>query len=72
MIGYTTYVFYQQIHFEFNKNDYPNIDKDSKRLVVYFSRMGYTKKIAYQKANALKADIIEIRTKEKTSFHLPS
>nr|WP_318001111.1 hypothetical protein [uncultured Faecalibacillus sp.] len=67
IMGYATYVFYQQIHFEFSENNYPDIDKDSNCLVVYFSRMGYTKKIAYQKANELKADIIEIKTKERTA-----
>lgn len=62
--GYMTYVFYLQENFYFNKNDY-KINKNSKTLVVYFSRMGYTRKIAYEIANN-KYDILEITTKEKT------
>lgn len=44
IIGYITFVFYTQEQFEFNINNYPNINKNNKILVVYFSRMGYTKK----------------------------
>ena len=41
--------------------------KNKDNLVVYFSRMGYTKQIAYEKANELGATIIELKTKEKTN-----
>lgn len=67
IIGYITYVFYTQEKFKFNIKDYKNINKNRDNLVVYFSRMGYTKKIAYEKANELGASILEIKTKEKTS-----
>ncbi len=66
IIGYITYVFYTQEQFEFNINNYPNINKNNKILIVYFSRMGYTKKIAYDEANKIGAEIIELKTKEKT------
>ena len=65
--GYMTYVFYMQEHFTFNVNDYKNIGKNKNTLVIYFSRMGYTKKVAYEEANKLGADIYEIKTVEKTS-----
>lgn len=64
--GYMTYVFYMQEHFIFNEKDYKNIGKNKNTLIVYFSRMGYTKKIAYEEANKIGADIYEIKTKEKT------
>ena len=41
---------YKQDNFNFDINSYPNISQNSKSLVVYFSRMGYTKKIAYELA----------------------
>ena len=66
IIGYITYVFYTQEQFKFNINNYPNINKNNKILVVYFSRMGYTKKIAYDEANKIGAEIIELKSKEKT------
>ena len=37
-----------------------------KVAIVYFSRLGYTKKIAYEEANKLNAYIIPLKTKEKT------
>lgn len=63
--GYMTYVFYLQEHFKFDANNYKNIGKNRNTLVVYFSRMGYTKKIAYEEANTIGADIYEIKSKEK-------
>ena len=66
IIGYITFVFYTQEQFEFNINNYPNINKNNKILVVYFSRMGYTKKIVYDEANKIGAEIIELKAKEKT------
>lgn len=63
--GYMTYVFYMQEHFIFNVNNYKNIGTNTNTLVVYFSRMGYTRKVAYEEANNIGADIYEITTKEK-------
>lgn len=66
--GYMTYVFYSQENFIFNQNIYHNINnKNTDTLVVYFSRMGYTKKIAYEIANKLSSAILELKTTEKTT-----
>lgn len=64
--GYMTYAFYNQEQFSFNIDDYKNVGNNKDILVVYFSRMGYTKKIAYEEANKTGAQIIEIKAKEKT------
>ena len=64
--GYMTYVFYTQEQFKFDPKEYKNIGKNKDVIVVYFSRMGYTKKVAYEEAEKQKADIIEIKAKEKT------
>ena len=63
--GYNALVSYNQKYFIFNEEDY-KINKESNILVVYFSRLKYTKRIAYIKANNLNADIYEIKTKERT------
>ena len=63
--GYMTYVFYTQNEFKFDVDNYKNIDKKSDTLVVYFSRMNYTKYVAYTVANKMHADIYEIKSKEK-------
>ena len=66
VIGYITYVSYEQKNLHFSLDEYKNINKDEKIMVVYFSRTGATKKIAYEIANKLNACITEIKTKEKT------
>lgn len=63
--GYSAWVFLRQESFSFNENDYPHIGTDKTKLVVYFSRMGYVKKKAYEKANEEGADIYEIEPTEK-------
>lgn len=65
IIGYVTYVFYRQNEFKFIVDEYKNIDKKSDTLVVYFSRMNYTKSVAYKIANELKANVYEIKSKER-------
>ena len=64
--GYMTYVFYNQEQFRIDMSNYKNIGMNKDFVVVYFSRMGYTKKIAYEQANKLGANIIELKAKEKT------
>lgn len=66
LTGYMTYVFYSQEHFEFDLKKYSNIGKNNDVLVVYFSRMGYTRKIAYEEADKIGSDILELETFEKT------
>lgn len=65
--GYMTVVFYDQEHFTVRESDYPNIGSDPTKLVVYFSRMGYTKKKALEAADRTGAEIYEVRAAERTS-----
>ena len=64
--GYMAWVYCKQESFRVDISDYPNIGKDSKRLVVYFSRMGYVKKQAYEAANRTGAQVYEIKAAERT------
>lgn len=61
---------YNQSEFCFDVNDYTNIGADKSKAVVFFSRTGYTKKLAYALANEQGADIIELFTTEKTDGNL--
>ena len=65
-LAYTSFVFFSQEHMSFNEKDYSNINKDSNKAVVYFSRLGYTKTLAYEEANKQGATLIEVKAKEKT------
>lgn len=65
--GYMTVVFYDQEHFTVSESNYPNIGSDPTKLVVYFSRMGYTKKKALEAADRTGAEIYEVRAAERTS-----
>lgn len=67
IFGYTTYVFYLQNNYYVDYTKYKNININKDILVVYFSRMGYTKKIAYDYANEVGAYILELNTLEKTN-----
>ena len=67
IIGYETYVFYLQNNYYVDYTKYKNINKNKDILVVYFSRMGYTKKIAYDYANEVGAFILKLNTLENTS-----
>jgi flavodoxin len=69
--GYIALVSFNQVHFVFDEKDYPDVvtgssGADAKTLVVYFSRMNYTKRIAYNEANIQKAKIVELKTNERT------
>ena len=64
--GYAAWVFYQQEQFTVRSEDYPNVGSDPNRLVVYFSRMGYGKKLALEEANRTGAELYEIRSTERT------
>ena len=64
--GYAAWVFLKQESFKVNESDYGNIGTDKKRLVVYFSRMGYVKKAALEEAERTGAEIYEIKTTERT------
>lgn len=66
LTGFAAIIFYNQEHFAFNAEDYPNVGKNHDTLVVYFSRMGYTRKLAYMAADKAGADIYEIKAAEHT------
>lgn len=66
LTGYAAWVFYRQEQFVVRESDYPNIGTDPKRLVVYFSRMGYVKRQAMEEANRTGAALYEIRAAERT------
>ena len=70
LAGYIALVSYNQCFFKFDENDYKDIDKESKTLVVFFSRKRFTKRIAYETANKEKANIKELTTKERTEGDL--
>lgn len=64
--GIAAWIFQKQEAFSVDTAAYPNIGKDKRRLVAYFSRMGYVKKMAYETANQTGATIYEIKATERT------
>lgn len=64
--GYAARIFRRQEEFLVKPSDYPNVGKNHKRLVVFFSRMGYVKKQAYEEAERTGAEIYEIKSTERT------
>ena len=64
--GYAAWVFLKQESFSFNEEDYKNVGTNKNRLVVYFSRMGYVRKAAYEEADRTGAEIFEVRSTELT------
>lgn len=64
--GYAALVFFKQEQFVVNESDYLNVGTNDKLLVVYFSRMGYVKKKAYEEANKTGAMVYEIKATERT------
>ena len=64
--GYMTWIFAKQEDFSVDPADYPNIGKNDACLVVYFSRMGYVKKLALEAANRTGAQVYEIKATERT------
>lgn len=67
LTGCAAWIFYQQEQFRVHIEDYPNMGTDPSRLVVYFSRMGYTKKLALAEANQTGAAVYEVRSTERTA-----
>lgn len=66
LTGYIAYIFRKQEGFTVDTDEYKNIGTDKSKLVVFFSRMGYVKKISYEYADKTGADIYEIKATEKT------
>ena len=65
--GWAAVVFARQEAFRVAPVDYPQVGTNPRRLVVYFSRMGYVKEQAYTAANRTGAMLYEIRSTERTS-----
>ena len=66
LTGFAALVFEKQERFFANKSDYPKIGHDPSRLVVFFSRMGYVRKAAYETANQSGAEVYEVKATERT------
>ena len=64
--GYMAWVFRKQEAFRADRADYPHIGTNPRRLVVFFSRMGYVRKKAYEEAERTGAAVYEIRAAERT------
>ena len=69
--GYAAWVFRRQESFTVNMADYPHIGSDPTRLVAYFSRMGYGKKLACEEAERTGASVIRM-THEEVAKHISS
>ena len=64
--GYMAWVFARQERFRVSRADYPNIGTNPRRLVIYFSRMGYTEKAALEEADRTGARVCRLRARERT------
>ena len=64
--GWAACVFWKQEAFRFDPADYPHIGTNPRQLVVYFSRMGYGRRLAYERAERTGAAVYEIRAAERT------
>ena len=64
--GMMAWIFAKQEAFHVCQADYPRIGTNHKRLVVFFSRMGYTRKKALEEADRTGADIYEVKATERT------
>lgn len=64
--GWAAVVFQRQEAFDAEAHEYPNLETNHTRLVVYFSRMGYVREKALEEANRTGADVYEIRSTERT------
>ena len=64
--GWAACVFQKQEAFRFDPADYPHVGTNPRQLVVYFSRMGYGRRLAYERAERTGAAVYEIRAAERT------
>ena len=67
LTGCAAWIFYKQEQFVVHREDYPKIGTNPTRLVVYFSRMGYTKKLAFEEAGRTGAEVYEVKSTERTA-----
>lgn len=66
LTGYAAWVFERQETFAVRREDDPQIGTNPKRLVVYFSRMGYVRRKAFEEAASTGAEVYEIQAAERT------
>lgn len=64
--GYAAWVFEAQERFAAQTPAYPHIGDNPRRLVVYFSRMGYVKRLALEAAERTGAQVYAIQATERT------
>ena len=58
---------WEQSQFKFDEKNYKNVGVKSSKIVIFFSRTGYTKKLAFEIADTYGAEILEIKTSENIS-----
>lgn len=64
--GVQAIIAWKQSEFTFDPSRYTRIGTDMRQLVVYYSRLGYTRAVAYELANARGAALYEVKTPERT------
>lgn len=67
MTAFMCFVFQTQERFQKESNPLPTQIEGKKRLVVYFSRMGYAKEVAKEEKERNDADVLRLETSEKTN-----
>ena len=65
--GYAAWVFDRQERFAAQQRTYPHIGENPARLVVYFSRMGYARRLAMEEAERTGAQVYEVKAAERTA-----
>ena len=65
--GYAAWVFARQEDFAAQQVAYHHVGENPRRLVVYFSRMGYAKRLAMQAAEHTGAQVYEVTSTECTA-----
>ena len=65
--GYVAWVFARQEDFAAQQVAYHHVGENPRRLVVYFSRMGYAKRLAMQAAEHTGAQVYEVKSTECTA-----
>lgn len=68
VVGYMAYVYFMQESFQTRQAaPCPTRVGGTPDVVVYFSRMGYTRKLALSQAEKLHCDVIELKSPERTA-----
>lgn len=67
LTGYGAWVFHRQEAFAAQMREYRHVGENVRHLVVYFSRMGYVRHVAYEIASRTGAQVYEIKATEPTA-----